>query len=136
MAAFVGRCLVVVASRGVHAAGDFVLLADAVAVRIHQAAACAIVSSRGVGTRAVVVCGRGREVARRRVGASVDFERVAYAVPVCIGQAIPIAIVISRRIIAVSRVCCRRVVIARSAVLATCDLVLFAHAVAIGVDEA
>ena len=118
------------------AARDLVLIANAVAVAVNKAIASTVETGRGIGTRTVVVGGRGREVTSRCISAAVDFVGIAHTVTVRIVQARARAIVVFGGIITVTSIRGARVEVARRVVLAAHDLILFANAISVAVDKA
>ena len=118
------------------AAGDFILIADAIAIAVQEATSIARISSRGIRATLVIVRGSGSVIARAHVRAPGHFNFIADAIAIGVVQASPSAIIIRFGVITVPRICCSSVVIAGRAVLAAGDFILIADAIAVNVIEA
>ena len=134
-----GRIFVVVARFRVRASCDFKWVADAVAVRIEQALAGAVVSRvgkftcRGVDRGGVVVAGRRAQATSARREFTAVVVDVGSGVVVARGRVLATWYRGDARAVVV---CCIRVVVQRRAVRAAFDFIGIANAVAVRVGQA
>ena len=118
------------------AARHFVLVANLIAVRVHEAVAVAVIAFVCISARTVVIRGVRIIIACRAIRAACDFKFVARAVFVRVVEAVAVAVVTRIGIITVARIRRGSVKVARAVVLAARHFVLIANLIAVRVHEA
>jgi hypothetical protein len=132
----VRRCWIEVAGFSLLTADFFFLVTDTILVHIEQAISITVKAGLWKDAASIFISGRCHEVARLRCCATRNFKFIANAIVIRICEAISCAIVARVRVITITRVCSRGVIVTCSRILATGQFNFIADPVLVHIEQA